>query len=100
MVIWPSRKTQKIYNIDANTVLTLIEKDAENDYENLKEENIIFKTKKNNGIKFTHKENIFNDFNRERLLPFMISREGPAIAVSDINSDGNNDIFFWISFIF
>ena len=24
----------------------------------------------------------------------MISREGPAIAVSDINSDGNNDIFF------
>ena len=94
MVIWPSRKTQKIYNIDANTVLTLIEKDAENDYENLKEENIIFKTKKNNGIKFTHKENIFNDFNRERLLPFMISREGPAIAVSDINSDGNNDIFF------
>ncbi|GIR73143.1 MAG: hypothetical protein CM15mP75_6550 [Flammeovirgaceae bacterium] len=23
----------------------------------------------------------------------MISREGPAIAVSDINSDGNNDIF-------
>ena len=66
MVIWPSRKTQKIYNIDANTVLTLIEKDAENDYENLKEENIIFKIKKNNGIKFTHKENIFNDFNRER----------------------------------
>ena len=61
MVIWPSRKTQKIYNIDANTVLTLIEKDAENDYENLKEENIIFKIKKNNGIKFTHKENIFND---------------------------------------
>ena len=94
MVIWPSRKTQKIYNIDANTVLTLIEKDAENDYENLKEENIIFKIKKNNGIKFTHKENIFNDFNRERLLPFMISREGPAISVSDINSDGNNDIFF------
>ena len=95
MVIWPSRKTQKIYNIDANTVLTLIEKDAEGDYENLKKENIIFKLKKNNnGIKFTHKENIFNDFNRERLLPFMISREGPAIAVSDINSDGNNDIFF------
>ena len=95
MVIWPSRKTQKIYNIDANTVLTLIEKDAEDDYENLKKENIIFKIKKNNdGNNFTHKENIFNDFNRERLLPFMISREGPAIAVSDINSDGNNDIFF------
>ena len=46
------------------------------------------------GIKYEHKENIFNDFNRERLLPYMISKEGPAISVADFNIDGNYDLFF------
>ncbi|MEY3060041.1 MAG: hypothetical protein RL000_1393, partial [Bacteroidota bacterium] len=41
-----------------------------------------------------HEENRFNEFDREPLLPHMLSTEGPAFAMGDINNDGLNDIFF------
>jgi len=45
------------------------------------------------GINYLHKENQFIEFNREFLLPHMISTEGPALAVGDINNDGLEDVF-------
>jgi hypothetical protein len=45
------------------------------------------------GLLFLHEENSFNEFNREPLIPFMTSREGPALAVGDINADGLDDVF-------
>lgn len=46
------------------------------------------------GLRFTHQENLFNEFDREALMPKMLSTEGPALAVADINHDGLEDIFF------
>ena len=41
------------------------------------------------GVDFTHRENEFVDFDRERLMPKMVSTEGPALAdVADVNGDG------------
>ncbi len=45
------------------------------------------------GLQFLHLENNFNEFDREPLMPFMVSREGPALAVADINGDGLEDVF-------
>ena len=45
------------------------------------------------GINYLHEENPFNEFDREPLIPFMTSREGPALAVGDVNKDGLDDIF-------
>ncbi len=45
------------------------------------------------GINFLHRENPFVEFDREQLIPFMVSREGPALAVADINGDGLEDVF-------
>jgi enediyne biosynthesis protein E4 len=44
-------------------------------------------------LKFKHVENPFNEFDREPLIPFMVSREGPALAVGDANGDGLDDVF-------
>ncbi len=45
------------------------------------------------GLWYLHEENPFNEFDREPLIPFMISREGPALATGDFNGDGLDDVF-------
>ena len=42
---------------------------------------------------FTHKENDFVDFDRDRLLFNMISNEGPCLCVGDVNNDGRQDFY-------
>ena len=44
-------------------------------------------------IDYVHKENLYVDFNRDRLLSEMLSTQGPEIIVADINNNGNEDIF-------
>ena len=44
-------------------------------------------------LPFRHRENDFVDFDRERLIPRMVSTEGPALAVGDVNADGLDDAF-------
>lgn len=45
------------------------------------------------GLNYLHKENYFQEFNREPLIPRMYSTEGPALAVADVNHDGLDDVF-------
>ncbi len=44
-------------------------------------------------ISFKHQEDEFNAFNRESLIPHMISTAGPPLAIADINQDGWDDFF-------
>jgi len=45
------------------------------------------------GLVALHTENSFGEFDREPLIPHMLSTEGPTAAVSDVNGDGLDDIF-------
>ena len=45
------------------------------------------------GINHWMKENEFIDYKLEPLLPHKFSRQGPALAVADINGDGREDFF-------
>lgn len=45
------------------------------------------------GLAYNHIENSFPEFDREPLIPHMLSTEGPALAVGDLNHDGLDDIF-------
>jgi hypothetical protein len=45
------------------------------------------------GLLFRHVENPFIEFNRETLIPHMVSTEGPALALGDANGDGLEDVF-------
>jgi len=44
-------------------------------------------------LDFVHHENEFVDFDREPLMPKLVSTEGPFMAVADVNGDGLDDIF-------
>lgn len=44
-------------------------------------------------LPFVHRENAFVDFDREPLIPKLVSTEGPFLAVADVNGDGLDDAF-------
>ena len=56
--------------------------------------NFLFAETKNNlGVKFKHRENEFDDFELESLLPHGNSKMGPGIAKGDLNGDGLEDLY-------
>ena len=42
---------------------------------------------------FVHRENSFNDFKVQPLLPHRLSRLGPGMAWGDVDGDGDEDVF-------
>ncbi|MPR34580.1 VCBS repeat-containing protein [Salmonirosea aquatica] len=46
-----------------------------------------------NPIPYRHEENLYYDFYRESLMPFLVSTEGPKVAVADVNGDGREDFY-------
>lgn len=43
-------------------------------------------------LPYTHRENRYDDFKRERLAPYRTSQFGPGIAVGDIDGDKREDV--------
>ena len=46
-----------------------------------------------NSLDFIHRENDFDDFAKEVLLPHKMSTPGPFVTVEDVNKDGHYDLF-------
>ena len=45
------------------------------------------------GLKYGHQVGAAFDYGVQPLLPYMISRQGPPLAVDDVNGDGLDDVF-------
>jgi len=95
IIRWPDEKQQVIRNIPADSMIVLKQSEAINVIENISVPRQLFHDITNKVISgdFTHHENQFVDFDVERLIPKMLSTEGPALAVGDINGDGREDFF-------
>jgi len=100
LLVWPDNSYQKVNYSRIDTTITekyspslpkfdysIITKHWQNPTKPMEE--ITDKT----GLLYKHKENDFQEFNREPLLPHMLSTEGPALATGDINHDGLDDVF-------
>ena len=93
-IIWPNNKTQKWNNIEVNSTLTLKQSEATEIQSILlpkKNKKLVSEVLKTNLQK--HQENSYSDFDYEGLINKMLSQEGPALAIGDINNDGNDDFY-------
>jgi len=94
-VIWDNGLISTLENVKANQTVELKIKDAVNGTPTPKQLNKNF-TKLNPeslGIQFIHKENDFNDFSKQVLLPQKLSQQGPSLSVADVNKDGLEDFY-------
>ena len=96
-IIWPDENEFVQKNMPANQTLTIAESYRSNPVaeNNLQKKNRTYykDITSQARINFVHKENDFIDFKEETLLPWQLSKYGPALAVADINKDGLDDFF-------
>ncbi len=90
-VFWPSGKYEELYNITTNSIITVEESKAKSGKLLSKPNATLFTESKS--ISFNHKENGFNDFQKEVLLPYKQSTLGPCMTTGDVNGDGLDDIY-------
>jgi hypothetical protein len=93
-IIWPNNKTQKWDNIEVNSTLTLKQSEAteiQSSFLPKQNKTLVTEVLKTNLQK--HQENSYSDFDYEGLINKMLSQEGPALAIGDINNDGNEDFY-------
>jgi len=96
VVVWPDRRFQVLTGVVADRNLVVSQADARGryDYASRNSAAPLFADITDSSMTgWTHVENDFDDMDREPLMPHLLSTEGPALAVADVNGDGLDDIF-------
>ena len=92
---WGQHNVEKLTTIDVNQTLVVEVKNAVSFIKSDTVKSMLFK--KINpieiGINYQQKENLFDDFKLQLLLPHKQSEKSSALAVGDINNDGLEDFF-------
>lgn len=95
-VVWPDQRYQVLTNVAVDRILTLTQSDAAGMYGRRADspgQPLFSVEPAGRSIDFRHRENVFFDYNREPLMPHLLSTEGPALAVGDVNGDGLDDVY-------
>ncbi len=93
-ITWPDGNQQVLRNISVNQELLLSHQEAiEGEPIQKTPVKTIFREIDSIGLSYQHKEDDFVDFKIQPLLPHMHSRNGPGVAVADVNGDALEDVF-------
>ncbi len=92
-VVWPDGKTQILRNIKPDQTLVLNYSEAKNGEPVQEPSQKMFTDITDITLLFAHKENPYDDFEKESLLPHKMSQQGPAFTVGDVNADGLDDFY-------
>lgn len=95
-VIWPDGRTQRLVNVPADTTIVLEQSQATaRGSPNGPPAPTArpFEPIAITGLGIAHATSSASDFGVQPLLPYQISRQGPPIAVGDVDGDGLEDVF-------
>lgn len=89
---WPDGTFQTVEAITPDTTLNIIYKPNRKKSTTFRPKTLFKSIKDSLQLDYVQKENNYIDFNNDPLFYKMYSREGPSIAINDINNDGLDDI--------
>ncbi len=95
-VHWPDGRLSVLTGVGVDQSLTIRQSEAsvvEQAAERTVSAPLLSQLSEGKGIAFVHQENEFVDFDRDRLLFHMLSRQGPCLVKGDVNEDGLEDFF-------
>jgi len=92
-VMWHDGKVTTLSNVDANQVITVKYTDASARTSNDKAAPILAGLANDVLPKIKHKENEFEDYRKQILLPHSQSKLGPFMSRGDVNKDGLADVY-------
>jgi hypothetical protein len=93
VVVWNDNQKQVLRNIKPNQTLAIKQSNANETWLQTGDNGRPYFSRDTAVIDFTHVENDFNDFSVQTLLPSYLSRQGPCMAIADVNKDGRQDVF-------
>ncbi|MBC2837859.1 VCBS repeat-containing protein [Robiginitalea sp. SC105] len=93
-VVWPDDRTQLLTSLEADREWVLDHAEAGDTYTPPGQKPItpLLRELPLAGVS-PHREDAYNDFDHEGLIYSKLSQEGPALAVADVNGDGNDDFY-------
>ena len=97
-VIWPDGRFQVLTGLDADRVLIVkqanaAEKKAPAAPAVAPRDRLFEVSRARRGLMYKHQAATVVDYAIQPLLPYMVSRQGPSVAVCDVNGDGLEDVF-------
>ena len=106
-VIWPDGRRQVLTGLDADRMVTVRQGDGMRDAgcgmgrscrDNASRishlaSRIFQPMAARRALKYKHQTGTLLDYNAQPLLPYLLSSQGPPLAVADVNGDGLDDVF-------
>ncbi|MBL8011482.1 MAG: VCBS repeat-containing protein [Flavobacteriales bacterium] len=93
-VFWPDGRYTRLTDVPADQVLTIRHDDASDRAPGHPAPVALLEVAgTGHGLNFTHRENPYDDFAVQVLLPHKRSEDGPLMAKADLNGDGREDLY-------
>jgi hypothetical protein len=96
-VVWPDGRYQVLTDLEVDRLLTVKQSDAIRrsrlEQTPSKPNQPFLLVDARRGLAYKHQTATLVDYSVQPLLPYMISRHGPAVAAGDVNGDGLDDVF-------
>jgi hypothetical protein len=96
-VVWPDGRHQVLTDLQADRVVVVRQGDATEQQRPTPAppagDRVFRPMDAGRGLRYAHHEQGLVDFTVQPLLPHMLSRQGPPLAVGDVTGDGLDDVF-------
>lgn len=97
LIVWPDQRYQVLKNVPATGRLEVRQSEAGGVFDYGRyfppSEELFENITAQAGVRWSHRENDFVDYNKQYLIPHQLSTRGPKLAVADVNKDGLDDLY-------